>query len=224
MNGVRLTILEQERTIALGAYFIKASAPLPASLLDYLPLLSEELAAYPVGTFEKCGLREIVICRGLTLDGRPRAAIPDFAGSKLYLESIQDGWLRDYARKTVHHEFFHMIDQNDDGILYSDEEWVGLNPPDFRYGKGGVSVQDDPTVSLPNESVPGFLNAYSRSGVEEDKAEVFSLLMTEPLTLEARSARDVVLAAKQRQMKALLRRINVGMDEGYWEAALAPKQ
>ena len=35
-----------------------------------------------------------------------------------------------YLRKVIHHEFFHVIDYCDDGLLYEDDGWKSLNRPD----------------------------------------------------------------------------------------------
>ncbi len=81
----------------------------------------------------------------------------------------------------------------------------------------------DPTVGLPDDTVAGFLNAYSRSGVEEDKAEVFSHMMTQPEAFQARTDRDKILSAKHREMKALLKRLCPTMGEEFWKGIRSRK-
>ena len=55
-------------------------------------------------------------------------------------------------------------------------------------------------------SLPGFVSLYATAGVEEDKAELFSFLMTEPALVDERARTDVVLAAKRAELRARLGR------------------
>ena len=68
-----------------------------------------------------------------------------------------------------HHELFHLVDWKDDGVLYGDVEWAKLKPSSFRYGDGGVNMQNDSSLSLVTDKFPGFVTRYSTAGVEEDK-------------------------------------------------------
>jgi hypothetical protein len=51
---------------------------------------------------------------------------------------------------------------------------------------------------------PGFLNHYSTTGVEEDKAEFFANLMVEPDYVLRRAAEDRVIQAKVLRMRELM--------------------
>ena len=126
-------------------------------------------------------------------------------------------------RKSVHHELYHMIDYFDDGQWDIDPAWEGLNAHGFKYGKGGLSVENDSPLHIADFSVPGFFNAYSRSGLAEDKAEVFAKLMTKPIFLEARAAFDAILSAKQREMETRLERFCPGFAKAIRKRTLARK-
>jgi len=118
----------------------------------------------------------------------------------------------------IHHEFFHIVDLLDDGQLYEDERWAKLNPPGFKYGPGGINLQNDPTVTEPGKDTPGFLNRYAASGVEEDKAEVFAHLMVEAKEMKDRAAKDKYLRAKIDRMKELLAEFTPTVDAKFWKA------
>lgn len=67
--GVPVMTLSEPGSTSLFGSTINASPPLEGSLRRYLPLLEAELSAYSAGMFEKSGLRKVVLCRGLALNG-----------------------------------------------------------------------------------------------------------------------------------------------------------
>jgi hypothetical protein len=198
---------------------IDAAPPLGRSLWIYLPLLEAELNVYSAGMIEKSGLRRVVLCSGLAYNGQKVSGIPDLDRGTLYLEAIDNPAPRDFARGAIHHELFHMIDFHDGRLLQSDPRWEGLNDKGTRYGDGGHRLLGDPTALLPDDSVAGFLNAYSRSAIEEDKAEVFAHMMVRPDVLEARMAKDAILVAKCQEMRRRLKTYCPEMDEAFWARA-----
>ncbi len=182
----------------------------------YVPLLVSEFSLYPSELVRRTGLRRLVLCTGLSFAGQRRNAVPDFEHHTLYLEVARGAYSTFYMRTVIHHEYFHMVDYLDDGHLYDDTAWERLNRAGFRYGAGGKHAQDDNTVSLLIET-PGFLTRYAMAGVEEDKAELFAHLMVHPAAVEERARRDTVVAAKVRQMKALLARFCSRVDAAFWK-------
>ena len=188
-------------------------------LAAYLPIFLEEFSIYPKTLVAATGLRRVVFCRGLSFDGQLRAAVPDWENSALYLDVLRGDHSSAYQRKVIHHEFFHVVDYRDDGELYSDSQWSMLNPRGFRYGAGGAFVQEDEEAgTLVDTSEAGFLSPYSLAGVEEDKAEVFALLLLEPLRILAIAAEDRVIGEKVRYMQSLLEEFCADMDSRFWEA------
>jgi hypothetical protein len=155
----------------------------------------------------------------LSFDGQRRSAIPDFESDILYLDVCR-GWPnRLYLRKVLHHEFFHILDYRDDGSVYEDPSWSELNPPEFAYGSGGRNAQGRADTSVLNDQHPGFLNHYSTTGVEEDKAEIFANLIVEPLKMKERVEADAVLRRKVDRLKELVMRFCPEIDEGFWRRA-----
>jgi hypothetical protein len=160
---------------------------------------------------------DVVFWEELALAGQRRTAVPDFMHDTLYLDVARGAYDRVYQREVMHHEFFHMIDYQEHGNIYSDNRWAVLNPATFHYGTGGKNAQGDPSTGVWTTKYPGFLDHYATMGVEEDKAEVFAAMLIDPKYLNHRCVGDPVLAAKLREMKATLQRFCPEADEGFWK-------
>ncbi len=186
---------------------------------NYTGLFVPEFSLYPVSLVRRTQLKRVVLCSHLAFAGQRRNAIPDFEHDTLYLDVNRGTYSKSYLRKVIHHEFFHIIDYRDDGSLYQDERWSALNPPEFQYGNGGQAVQDQRETSVLTTKFPGFLNHYSTTGVEEDKAEMFANLIVDPTYVEARADKDGVLHAKLKKMKALMASFCPEVNERFWEKA-----
>lgn len=197
---------------------IDGSAAAKSEIESYAALFAFEWSLYPPELVKKTRLKAVVFCKDLTFAGQRRTAIPDFEHNVLYLDVVRGRGNDRYARKVIHHEFFHLIDLRDDDHLYEDDRWAKLNPNGFKYGPGGINLQNDPTVTEPKKDTPGFLNRYAAAGVEEDKAEVFAHLMVEPKEMADRAARDKYLRAKVERMKELLAAFTPRMDEKFWKS------
>jgi hypothetical protein len=63
----------------------------------------------------------------------------------------------------------------------------------------------------------GFLNQYSMSAPEEDQAEIFAHLLTEPARVEARLMADDILRSKVDRLKATLERFCPDVDAQFWQ-------
>lgn len=192
-----------------------------ADIKRYAALFFPEWQLYPASLIQKTKLTKIVFCANLSFAGQPRTAIPDLENNVLYLDVARSPSNDDYNRRTIHHEFFHIIDWYDDRKLYSDPDWEKLNPQGFQYGTGGQNAQCDPFGSLLTDKYPGFFTSYSRSGVEEDKAEVFSILIVFAQAATQRSQTDAIIAAKIQKMKQLLLRFCPDLNDAFWTRAAA---
>jgi hypothetical protein len=190
-----------------------------SDVASYLPILESEWDLYPAALIEKTRLRRIILCDGLAFAGQRRTAVPDFENNDLYFDVARGRDSELYTRSVIHHEFFHIIDYRDDGEVYGDARWAALNTSGFKYGTGGVNAQNDPTVSLNNNDVPGFFNRYSTTGVEEDKAEIFATMVVSRRLLDARARIDPVLHEKMQRMQELLQSFCAEMDASFWDAA-----
>jgi len=188
-----------------------------AEVERYLPLLLFEFGAYPPELVKRTKLKRIVLCKRLSFAGQFRNAIPDYQHDTLYLEVVRGMASPGYMRRVIHHEFFHIIDWKDDGLVYRDDAWGKLNPKGFRYGTGGKNAQGDATMSLLTDEFPGFLTKYATTGVEEDKAELYAHMLVDPKLVRQRVAADEILAAKCERMQQLLSRFCKQVDAEFWE-------
>lgn len=193
-------------------------------LRDYTSLFAPEFALYPPDLVQRAQIKRVVLCSELSFAGQRRAAIPDYEHDTLYLDVARGMYSKPYVRKVIHHEFFHVIDYCDDGSVYQDERWASLNPAAFKYGSGGRAAQDLHETSVLTTKFPGFLNHYSTTGVEEDKAEVFANLIVDLQYVEDRTAKDPVLNAKVKRMKELLAKFCPEMNGKFWEKAREMKR
>ncbi len=198
---------------------IEGVAAAQVDLKRYEALFCQEFSLYPKPFVEKSKLRQIVLCHGLEFAGQRRYTIPDFEHDVYYLDIGTKDQPDSYLRKVIHHDFFHLVDFRDDGLLYEDERWKSLNPPDFKYSTGGPSALGDATTGELTERFPGFLNHYSTTGVEDDKAEIFPHLFVSSKIVAMRIERDRVLADKPDQMRSLVQSFCPEMDREFWTAA-----
>jgi hypothetical protein len=185
---------------------------------SYVPLLVSEWNLYPVELIKRSKLQRIILCQDLSFAGQQRTAIPDFEHNDLYFDVARGRHSLLYTRTVIHHEFFHVLDYRN-GTLYADERWTRLLPKGVKYGMGGKNLQDDATVSLISDDLPGFLNKYSTTGVEEDKAEVFANMIVNSKAVEERAKNDPVIRAKTVLMRDILQSFCSKMDDRFWEAA-----
>ena len=214
--GIEVVTPAGDVSISYGFETIRASNADQDQIDRFGPTLAEEFSIYPTDLVQKTKLRRLVLCTNLTLRSEPVAALPEFQRNLLFLDAGALAKDMRYARRAIHHEFFHIIDCRDDSKLYSDPEWQALNTPNFRYGNGGWSARD-PESGILTEKYPGFLNHYSTTGVEEDKAEIYSHMIKEPEYVKSRALKDPVLQAKVSRMKILVKNFSPAMDEEFWD-------
>jgi hypothetical protein len=163
-----------------------------------------EFTLYPKVLVKRSKLRRIVMCEELLFAGVREAGKADYEQNALYLEVTRGNYSEGYQRKLIHHEFFHMIDFQDHGGMYLDDErWSRLNPPNFKYGMGG-------------RSNPGFLSQYSTTAMAEDKAEIFANMIVEPAHVDARVQTDPFLKAKVARMRELLADFCPEVNRAFW--------
>lgn len=189
-----------------------------SELAAYVPLFVEEFRRYPASLVRRTGVRRIVLCRTLAFGDDPRASIPDYDHTVMYYDAARAAYSPAYQRATVHHEFFHMVDWKDDSLVYRDAEWSRLNGPGFQYGRRHVRGIDPSLWGEMNDGLKGFLNRYSMTGVQEDKAEIFCYLIFKPEMIRRRAGGDEILARKVAVMKRLMNAFEPSMDQSYWDA------
>jgi hypothetical protein len=210
-----------------------------------LPVFAEEFGLYPLSLVKNTRLTRVVLCgelfrsqrpnprsskhnttpverdlRPLHFTNEPAGGLPDVVNGLLYLPIAGVEEDPNEIRNAMHHEFYHCIQWRQFGAS-SDPEWETTNLPDFVYGPGGIKANYDsesdfwtkPTEEWGN----GFLNLYCMSAPEEDQAELFAHLITEPTQIEVRLEADDILRRKVERLKATLRQFCRNMDDRFWK-------
>jgi hypothetical protein len=186
----------------------------PASLPIYLDILLKEYLKYPAGYFSKVGIHTIVLTNNLKFEGQARAAVPDPYKSQLYL-SVNGAYgtsSDSYLIHVMHHELQHCTEHAIwKDMMYDWQDWMLLNTTGFKYGNGGASVYKDATennVDVYSAVNPqkGFINLYSLTGDEEDRAEMMAYIFTdtERPMLQEILKKDAVLRRKIDVLKKLI--------------------
>jgi hypothetical protein len=189
--GVELLSATEAFDLGAASGKVSGEPPAPAAVEALVPLLARELGRYPGRFLPRCNLRRVLVCQGLYQNGQSIPSLPNVEGT-LILDLSGD---EAYLRHLIHHEVHHFFDHADDGHLGGDQAWESLNPPRFRYGDGGRSMRT-PGSAVFDAPLPGFVSLYATSAVEEDKAEVFALALSDPARAAAFRARDPILDAK----------------------------
>lgn len=184
----------------------------PEDLAKYQPILDAELRLYPRELPNAIGLRRIVLCADLSYSGSFVRGLSVWPHGALYLDagdasSRSGAWI-------LHHEIYHMIDYFDGGLESSDAAWEVLNPPGFHYVNGILPTQP-PALRSAGPCKPGIVSRNALVGVQEDKAEVYAMMMTTPRQLAAWAGADTVLAAKVRLLKRRLEHLGCGLDSEF---------
>ena len=221
--GVRFT-LDAERQPDTGwpLRYDPVDSRFDPALTDYLAVFEQEFSQMPKGLIQLSGLRSVVFVSNLTIGGQPRAAVPDYDNEVLYYDVSLRG--SQHARRVVHHEFYHMLEQQLFGsAYYKDPLWGALNAPGFVYGNGGAAERRR-TLAAYNHPYPGFVNGYAMTGLEEDKAEIWTVLWLDhnwqqiyPMLKD-----DCILVAKINYMMTQMAARTEALPLRFWQSRFNP--
>lgn len=132
-------------------------------------LLTKAFAKYPPGLIHK-NLDRVFVFKSMKFYGLP------YGGTNyhhsVYLSDDNDNprFTDEYIEQVFHHEFSSILVRNFPGY-FDKTKWLLLNPPAFRYGKGGADAISQGTASMdldPSLIKKGFLSEYSTASLEED--------------------------------------------------------
>jgi hypothetical protein len=191
----------------------------------YLHAYIDEFSKYPRSFLRKVNVEWVAFVKGLRVDEEPRAAtyLRFYApttmaprGGMVY--DVQQGATNQaYVRRSLHHEFFHFIDEGVQVRGIEDADWLALNPPGFKYT--GKMANFSQKLDHP---APGIITAYSAKSSSEDRAELFAALMDEETYPRLReiAAADPVVRRKIRYLIGFLERIDPAMGSNYFRKRL----
>lgn len=200
---LKFNIPKKKTKIKLFAYRIDTTPSTEVDLDNYMPIFFLEWAIYPKSFIKKTQLKEITFVHTIKFTSsfqdktQYRAGCPETTITESLLLSTQERNFV-YMRIVIHHELFHYIDWVDD-YSYEDPVWAKFNVPGFKYGKGGEFERE--WIQL-DKHVRGFINHYSTSALEEDRAEVYQYLIGSPD--EALNHKDEIVKKKANRIKEVL--------------------
>jgi len=167
-------------------------------------LLTEELRFYGKHLLSVTHVERVVLCSrlrdtaGTPCEGCTYSAIPDtilidISGPQSRLDSF---------RSTFHHEFFHLLDYH--ANYYHPTEWYDLFDASTEYAATSDYEPRD------------FVSVYAMTSPNEDKAELYSHLITNYRQIQEMTQSSKVLAEKVSRLMELLRHFSSGFDERFW--------
>ena len=187
------------------------------ALIKYLELFAEEFNKYPEGFLQRVDLREVVFVKDLHLY-QYRAAVPDYYKEYLFYDIYIGSNDAVYQRHCIHHEFYHMIEEEINGdVYYKDPRWPSAG---YSYiGEGQQAYSSGTDVYSLIHPEPGFINLYSTYALEEDKAEIYASLFipSEASLLYQWDENDNLLNRKIDYIKRFLKTLDSGFTDDYWE-------
>jgi len=211
--GVELLVAERPFRLELMTGTLSGSPPDEAAVRRVSEVVRVELSRYPRAFFRASRLRRVILCADLHENSVAIPSLPNYHATLL----LDVGSSTEFLKRLLHHELFHFADYADDDQLQRDPDWERLNDHWFSYGSGGRFLREPGSARF-EPDMHGFVSKYSRSALEEDKAEIFAFLMTKPQAMAELSARDSIVAAKAAFVKHEVERLVPALDERFWAA------
>ena len=199
--NIELIIPEDKYSFSCLFFGIKGNPPTNSDLDCYTPLLFMEFWIYGKSFIKKSKLKKIILLHNIMYKNseytQERAGCPEYETSRSITFAIHERNLA-YIRIVLHHELFHYIDYSDD-LNYDDDGWDILNQKGFEYGNGGDSERE--WIKLEKNQI-GFINHYSTTALEEDRAEIYQYLISCPD--EALNNNDIIVSKKAKRIQNFL--------------------
>ena len=134
-------------------------------------IIKKNLDRYSLSFLKKINLKYIVLCENLSIAGINTAGIPNNKTRTLIFDIKFN---ENYFERAVHHELFHIINDNFKELL-DENEWKSFNKKNFSYSNCSTCNNNWNLNQLNDGS--GFFTEYAKSTASEDMAEVFSHLI-----------------------------------------------
>jgi len=134
-------------------------------------IITSNLKRYSKEFLRKINLRYIVMCENLSISEINTAGIPDHIMKTLIIDLKFN---EKYFERVIHHELFHIINDNFKD-LFNEDEWKKFNEPNFKYADCSTCSKKLGLDTYKNTN--GFFTEYSMTIPSEDMAEVFSHLI-----------------------------------------------
>ena len=134
-----------------------------------------EFSLYPKNFIKKINLKKIILCDEIIINNKNyRSGLSDYDYEiQAMIYSTKEKNLK-YIRNVIHHELFHYYYFSDKGCFETnDYYWEIYNPKNFKYNNNNSDLIENEFLNLNS-----FVSEFSKKSLEEDKAEIFSFLIT----------------------------------------------
>lgn len=199
---------------------IAGKLPAKPQLAQFATTIAQVLKEYPPQLVQKLRLWKFELTEAPIVAGASWIGVADPENVTVHVNIKTPVTGPDDWRVALHHELFHLIDMQDDGITGKDTAWRNLNRAGFLYTHN-KNVPCEPVTSVTGPEVPGFVNTYATSGAEEDKAVTFANMMVHIGVVEERASRDAIILAKMERIKRMAKQYLPTMDDTFWDAVRA---
>jgi hypothetical protein len=172
--------------------------PNRSEVLDGLRQLNAVLLRYPERFVRASGFERLVWLCEIVKDAAPVRGFALPAAKTLVLDPSA------FDAGIFHHEMFHVVDYRLHGDPGDQPTWDALNPADAVYiGLAAYGEELRRGAGL-GHADPMFITDYARAMPNEDRAETFRVLMTDPGLARERRETSAVIDAKARYIIAQL--------------------
>lgn len=209
--GVSVTLSPSKEVVQSLSWSVLSSADI-ASLQQFSDYLTQEFSKYPTDLVTNSGLKTVGLVKKLVVDNQERAAAPSpYTTAMIYDVNAMVNAGSEYAREVISHEYWHYLDFAMQGTFYYlDSAWTACNPKGFSYGAGGASTYEPGSgYSAAFHPSTAFITAYSKYGIEEDRAEMFGWLMYSPT--KVKSLNDTGINCKIKRLTTIVHQLSPSM-------------
>lgn len=164
---------------------------------------------------KKSGLKQVVICRNLKINGMVCVGVA--RGDCMYLA-------QGVNKKIIFHELFHLFDPK-----RKNKEWTMLNNRHFIYW--GIRYPDIPATIEKQRRIrqyykkngfdfsADFVSNYAQTSEVEDRAETFAVMLVEGMDFQKRTEKSKVLYNKMQFIINLTGRSSL-LGRNFWQKKL----
>ena len=181
-------------------------------------LIKKEIDVYPIEFINNSGLKFIMICETLILNESQVVGVAPghydqspgvfYISAKLLKDGRNNHRVKSMLKHVFHHEFYHIIDSQLTNVII-DNQWEKINKNKYS----DTEISGD--LNLDN-SINGFITQYAKNNQNEDKAELFAMLITKNSEVKKLLNEDKVLFNKAKLLISRLKNISPSINKDFW--------
>ena len=191
--------------------------PVDAEALErYVPILQSELSLYSSRFLRSINFKQLTLCGALHADGDPVRGVTVLNMGRVYLSALAT-YSEVHLKTPIHHEIFHLMDWDHEGMWDDDPQWNRINRGGFRYASQSDASSSQRKTQSRQTAALGFVTHYSKASPKEDRAELFAELVVNYPAVVGQAEHDAVLRSKINHLKRVVQRFGGGMGGPFWE-------